>query len=681
MPSQESPPFAFEEGFVKARTRAEREFAQAVSVDYAWRVAERLTRGGRIVGGTERARRTALWIRDEMVRSAGMDEGHVALEEFPLVGYEIDEAASGPSVGRTSLEISTGSAWKAVPAAQILKGGGTGPEGVTAEIVDVGTGRLKDFAAADVRGKILLFTATEPLFYGAPVQSMASRRGAVGAIMHWPIASEDALRLHTMAGTLPLVSISNRHAARIRRLLAHGPVVARLLVDNRWDGEPKHTGYNVLGYVPGSEHPDEFVYLAAHFDHWFGGAADNNAGVGSLLAIAQGLIASGLRPARTLVFASFDAEELGGWADSWYDWLIGSYSHIVRTLDGRRLHPDLPGKIVAMVNMDVVGTRGADVLVETSPDLSRFMRKCAVDSGLSRAVPTRVVTPNTSYDDWPFYMVGVPATQTAWWGPAYDPLYHSTEDTMERIDPANVRLNCLFHGIAMIRAAQSRIHPYDLRGNVAVVSRSLGSSRAEASHGLRLGGLSRSLRVYGVEVERLRRSARRNTTDEDRLNRVLREAAKRLNPRLFVWDFSAPLPGWGGVFVLQNPLNDLGRIREAIDHLRRGRPEDARKALVRVSTMQWGQSVDSATYKEMLRYIYCVRRDHILWGKLRPPLVSVHAEFTSLGEKIRRKGTDFSREILSLEAKARILRGKTEAIATGLARSFEAAAWILRSAG
>lgn len=638
-------------------TAEERAFLDAISVDYAWAVTGHLVRGGRIVGGTPKSREAARWIQERMIRDVGLPAEHVGLEEFPVVGYDIDEAVSGDSVGFTRLEISLEGLWEDVAAAQILKGRGTGPSGVAGAIVDVGNGRLEDFERVDVRGKIVLFTATDVLFYGAPVQQTARQRGAVGAIMHWPVAPDDALRLHTMAGILPLVSIRNVDAARIRMGLSHGPVHARLVVDNHWDGEPRRVGYNVVGMIPGTEHPDEFIYLAAHFDHWFTAAADDCAGVGSLLSIAKGFVEAGLRPRRTIVFVVFDAEELGGWGDSWYDWLIGSYSHIVETLTGPGLHSDRCGKLVAMLNMDVVGTRGAEVILECTPELTPFLLRAAEDSGLRRAVSMRVSGPPTSYDDWPFYQAGIPASQVAWWGPAYDPLYHTDRDTLETLDPENVRLNTAFHGLAVLRAAQSRVHPYDFRETVRCIDAVMAPLRAAippAELGGTLPALEGMRAAFEAAVSRLETSLRRDDVDVNSLNRSMREAIRALNPHLFVWDFLAPLPGWGSVPRSSNPLNDLEALRRAIDVLRRGDGATALDAMRRVATMQWGQFMDGEGYRRLLAYVAAEDTRHMLWGLgFVPPLTDVHGEFESVREKVAVGAREFAPEAFALEEKMR----------------------------
>jgi Zn-dependent M28 family amino/carboxypeptidase len=84
--------------------------------------------------------------------------------------------------------------------------------------------------------------------------------------------------------------------------------------------------YNVVGMLPGSDPQlkDELILLSAHLDHLgtipqravkgdaiFNGADDDASGVTAVLELARAL-ASGPKPKRTVLFAFFGSEELGG---------------------------------------------------------------------------------------------------------------------------------------------------------------------------------------------------------------------------------------------------------------------------------------------------------------------------------------------------------------------------------
>jgi Zn-dependent M28 family amino/carboxypeptidase len=78
---------------------------------------------------------------------------------------------------------------------------------------------------------------------------------------------------------------------------------------------------NVIGYIEGRR-KDQYVILGAHYDHLgtdellagdriYNGADDNASGVAAALQIAHACVATGEKPERSIIFAFWDAEELG----------------------------------------------------------------------------------------------------------------------------------------------------------------------------------------------------------------------------------------------------------------------------------------------------------------------------------------------------------------------------------
>ncbi|KAM7086180.1 N-acetylated-alpha-linked acidic dipeptidase 2 isoform 2-T3 [Molossus nigricans] len=72
--------------------------------------------------------------------------------------------------------------------------------------------------------------------------------------------------------------------------------------------------YNLIGTIRGSVEPDRYVILGGHRDSWVFGGIDPTTGTAVLQEIAQSfgkLMSRGWRPRRTIIFASWDAEEFG----------------------------------------------------------------------------------------------------------------------------------------------------------------------------------------------------------------------------------------------------------------------------------------------------------------------------------------------------------------------------------
>ena len=143
-----------------------------------------------------------------------------------------------------------------------------------------------------------------------------------------------------------------------------GPVRARVQVtDDRASNGTKPI-YNTLGLVRGSERPEELVIIGGHRDAWGPGAADNVSGTVSVLEAARAVaeaVRAGHRPKRTIIFATWDAEEWG---------LIGSTEYVEE--DSLRL---VRGA-VAYLNQDVAA-EGARFGAGGSPSLRAVLRDVA----------------------------------------------------------------------------------------------------------------------------------------------------------------------------------------------------------------------------------------------------------------------------------------------------------------
>ncbi len=87
--------------------------------------------------------------------------------------------------------------------------------------------------------------------------------------------------------------------------------------------------HNVIGYIEGTEYPDETIVYMAHWDHLgmveteegvdiYNGAVDNATGVGAILSIAERFMALDEQPRRSIVFLAVTAEESGLLGSSFY---------------------------------------------------------------------------------------------------------------------------------------------------------------------------------------------------------------------------------------------------------------------------------------------------------------------------------------------------------------------------
>jgi N-acetylated-alpha-linked acidic dipeptidase len=152
-------------------------------------------------------------------------------------------------------------------------------------------------------------------------------------------AKANAARLQpATAPTLPRIPVVVISANEAAALKTSGPARVTVAVDMDQRLRPI---YNVVASITGREYPDRRVMLGTHHDAWTFGGVDPGTGMAALLEVAKGIGAlakDGWRPARTIDFAFWDAEEFG---------LIGSTEY------AEEFRPLLQEQLIAYLNMDM----------------------------------------------------------------------------------------------------------------------------------------------------------------------------------------------------------------------------------------------------------------------------------------------------------------------------------------
>lgn len=136
--------------------------------------------------------------------------------------------------------------------------------------------------------------------------------------------------------------------------------------------------WDVIGKIPGTEWPNDWVVAGNHRDAWVYGAVDPNSGTAAMLEAVHGvgeLLKSGWKPKRTIIFASWDAEEEG---------LIGS-------TEWAEDNAAAMGHAVAYLNTDV-GVSGPNFDASAVPSLKSFIRE------VTKEVPSP--KGGNVYDQW-----------------------------------------------------------------------------------------------------------------------------------------------------------------------------------------------------------------------------------------------------------------------------------------
>ncbi|MGB7461513.1 MAG: transferrin receptor-like dimerization domain-containing protein [Candidatus Acidiferrum sp.] len=144
--------------------------------------------------------------------------------------------------------------------------------------------------------------------------------------------------------------------------LGPGAAKVHLKMLSNWDMKPL---YDVIGKVPGSTIPDEWVIRGNHHDAWVNGAEDPLSGAVAVLEEARAigeLLKQGWKPKRTIIYCAWDGEEPG---------LLGSTEWVETHADELRKHA------VVYINSDSNG-RGYFAL-EGSHSLEHFINDVARD--------------------------------------------------------------------------------------------------------------------------------------------------------------------------------------------------------------------------------------------------------------------------------------------------------------
>jgi hypothetical protein len=322
---------------------------------------------------------------------------------------------------------------KTVRCSAFNAGRGTPKAGLTAPVVYVRGGTAADFAAAgDVRGKLVLLDQMFSSWWQMWPWPEAQAHGAVGVIytfnpddpVYWGMPNARGVFSNEVTTNLvPLVYLPRAAGEALRARLVKGDhVVATMklaVTMRRW--ERGGVGYNVLGELPGTIHPNEMVVLSAHHDTAGPGALDDTGPCVNLLTMAKAMRMSDYRPQRTVVFLFTTGEEYG-WADSYYDWLIGSWWAVAHA------HKDWPGRVAGHINVEIMAMKDAPLSIKTTPDLGAWVGAAV---GADPSLVPNSYNVATPVDDWTdsfcFAASGVPSLVLEAQTPYYDSHYYHTQ--------------------------------------------------------------------------------------------------------------------------------------------------------------------------------------------------------------------------------------------------------------
>jgi len=414
---------------------------------------------GHRASGTPEEREVTEIVAAEM---RGIGLASVAFEDVPVDGWWFHGSSVRVGNGPTY----TGSSLAGVP--------GTPAGGVTGELVFVGDGRRDRLDRLDLTGRVALLDWRSATVGASEIGLELGRRGATAIVatclkggVHFQ--GEGALgtsvgRWHTGAPAVVIVRMADG-ADLVARCRAGRPRVTVVL---EAENDRSAMGRNVVG-VLAPDRPGPPMVVGAHHDGWFFGAFDNASGVASVLAIARALLEDGWSPRRPVWFVTHTAEEYGR-LDADAPWCVGAWHQVAET------HRGWGSTVPFYLDIEASGRPDLPLLVLGPPELRRFAsRWCrAADSaGMLPARGWRYANPSTGTHQWPFQLAGVPALSVFNWHTDFQHSdYHTTNDTIERLDFEHLANLCRLNAAMLMDAERSSERLLDYRARVRDVDRS-----------------------------------------------------------------------------------------------------------------------------------------------------------------------------------------------------------------
>ena len=403
------------------REPAARLIGEALSDTSAWRRLAVLTDSiGNRLSGTPQLDRAIQWAVEEM-KHDGLENVHA---EKAMVPTWVRGAESAEIVQPARHAI-----------AMLGLGGSvaTPPDGIQAEILVVHTFEELDTAAAQARGRIVVFNVPytnygETVRFRAIGASRAAAHGAVGMLIRsvglagLRLPHTGALQYTAEAVKIPAAAIASEDADRLQRMVDRGDrVTVNLKMNAHFD--PDVESANVVGEIRGREKPDEVVVIGGHLDSWDVGAGATDDGGGCVvtweaLRIMKKL---NLRPRRTVRVVLWTNEENGGRGGQAY----------------RDAHRDSLANHVLMMESDGgvfrplgFGFTGPSQARETVKAIASLLRGIAAD---------QIGDTGEGADIAPSVLEGkIPAMSLDVDGSKYFLIHHTQADTIDKIDPVDM---------------------------------------------------------------------------------------------------------------------------------------------------------------------------------------------------------------------------------------------------
>jgi carboxypeptidase Q len=406
-------------------------------IAYSW-VSELTTRFGPRPAGSANEQQAAAWAA---ARFKALGFENVRIESFPITAW-----VRGSESARLIAPIT-----QPLVIAALGESPPTPAEGLEGDVVIFPTlTDLKAAAPGSLNGKFAMVTqrmvrAQDGAGYGAAVPGRtdgpheAAQRGAIAYLLR-SVGTDSHRLAHT--GTtryvdgrvpIPAFALSAPDADQIERIAALGQTVrvhlfssASYLRDAR--------SQNVIAEVRGGERPEEVVLLGAHLDSWDQGTGAIDDGTGTAIVTAAAKLIRDLphRPRRTVRVVLFGSEEVAQPTPPGHT--FGGHSYAVNHQSELANHvlageSDLGTDRVYQFALPSVAAQG-----EFAQTLLRLLTPIGVLA--SDRAPEDV-----GADVTPTVEAGVPAFALSQDGMTYFDIHHTPDDTLDKVDRAQLDQN------------------------------------------------------------------------------------------------------------------------------------------------------------------------------------------------------------------------------------------------
>jgi carboxypeptidase Q len=269
--------------------------------------------------------------------------------------------------------------------------------------------------------------------------------GALGILeSNWSNTSGTNKVFSTNTQNIPTLDLSCEDYGLVHRLAEHGmgPVVRVNAASEDLGEQPV---FNTIGMIRGSELPDEYVMVSAHFDSWDAGSGATDNGTGSILMLETMRILSEVypNPRRTIMIGLWGGEEQG---------LNGSRRFVA-------MNPGVVENIQALFNQDNGTGRVENIsmqgFVDAGAHFSRWLSRIPpqITSQINLQLPGAPGTGGT--DHAAFVCAPAPAfnlSANSWGYGTYT--WHTNRDTFDKLVFEDMRNNAALVAMLVYQASE-----------------------------------------------------------------------------------------------------------------------------------------------------------------------------------------------------------------------------------